>query len=201
MAAILQMTYSNAFSQRKLLYFSSNFTEICSQGSNYQFTSIGSDDGLVPNRRQGIFWTKGGLIYWCMYVSLSLNELTHWGRMTNICIIDYLRLSSIINTRFAWQQKLPVHQQPWYWLNSLGIFQFQYIGGFMCVFDNKIQSTTYENDNFETFFGWMLQGLYSLRRPHLTGIGIPIINLRRSDDRLRFIMGISILIKRCLLSE
>ena len=45
------------------------------------------------------------------------------------------------------------------------------------------------------------QGLYSLRRRRLTGIGIPIINLRRSDDRLRFIMGIPILIRRRLLSE
>ena len=44
-------------------------------------------------------------------------------------------------------------------------------------------------------------GLYSLRRRRLTGIGIPIINLRRSDDRLRFIMGIPILIRRRLLSE
>ena len=44
-------------------------------------------------------------------------------------------------------------------------------------------------------------GPYSLRRRRLTGIGIHIINLRRSDDRLRFIMGIPILIRRRLLSE
>ena len=43
--------------------------------------------------------------------------------------------------------------------------------------------------------------LYSLRRHRLTGIGIPMINLRRSDDRLRFIMGIPILIRRRLLNE
>ena len=53
--------------------------------------------------------------------------------------------------------------------------------------------------------GWMYGiitlGLYSLRRRRLTGIGIPIINLRRSDDRLRFIIGIPILIRRRLLSE
>ena len=42
-------------------------------------------------------------------------------------------------------------------------------------------------------------GLYSLRRRRLTGIGIPIINLRQSDDR--FIMRIPILIRRRLLSE
>ena len=44
-------------------------------------------------------------------------------------------------------------------------------------------------------------GLYSLRRRPLISIGIPIINLRRSSDRLRFIMGIPIPVKRCLLSE
>ena len=47
---------------------------------------------------------------------------------------------------------------------------------------------------------WTL-GLYSLRRRRLMGIGIPIINLRRSDDRLRFIMGIPILIRQHLLGE
>ena len=36
------------------------------------------------------------------------------------------------------------------------------------------------------------QGLYSLRRRRLISIGILIINLRRSSDRLRFIMGIPI---------
>ena len=43
--------------------------------------------------------------------------------------------------------------------------------------------------------------LYSLRRRRLTGIGIPIINLRWSDNRIRFKMGIPILIRRCLLIE
>ena len=38
-------------------------------------------------------------------------------------------------------------------------------------------------------------GLYSLKRHSVTWIGIPIINLRRSDDQLRFIMGIVIKIK------
>ena len=37
----------------------------------------------------------------------------------------------------------------------------------------------------------------SKERHRLIGIGIPIINLRRSDDRLRFIMGIPIPIRRC----
>ena len=48
---------------------------------------------------------------------------------------------------------------------------------------------------------WILQGLYSIIRCRLIGIGIPIINLRRLSDRLRFIMGIPIPIRWCLLSE
>ena len=44
------------------------------------------------------------------------------------------------------------------------------------------------------FYICTIQGLYSLRRRRLTGIGTPMINLTRSDDRLRFIMGIPILI-------
>ena len=44
-------------------------------------------------------------------------------------------------------------------------------------------------------------GLYSLRRRRLISKGIPIINLRRSSDRLRFKMGIPIPERRCLLSE
>ena len=50
--------------------------------------------------------------------------------------------------------------------------------------------------------GWCSSlGLYSLRRRRLISKGIPIINLRRSSDRLRFIMGIPIPIRRRLLSE
>ena len=44
-------------------------------------------------------------------------------------------------------------------------------------------------------------GVYSLRRRSLISIGIPIINLRRSSNRLRFIMVIPIPVRRYLLSE
>ena len=43
--------------------------------------------------------------------------------------------------------------------------------------------------------------LYSLRRRHLITIGIPITNLRRSSDRLRFVLGIPIPVRRRLLNE
>ena len=43
------------------------FTEVCSQESNYQYSSIGSDDGHYLNH----YW----LVYWHIYASLSPNEL------------------------------------------------------------------------------------------------------------------------------
>ena len=49
--------------------------EICSLGSNWQYGSIGSENGLAPSKRQAIIWAKVGLAYWRIYASLSLNEL------------------------------------------------------------------------------------------------------------------------------
>ena len=43
--------------------------------------------------------------------------------------------------------------------------------------------------------------LYSLRKHRLIGINIPVINPKWSSDRLRFIMGIHIPVRRCLFSE
>ena len=66
------------FLQWKLLNFKSNFNEIhvvYSLGSNWQYDSIGSDNGLAPNRRQAIIWTNVGMLYWRIYASLGLNEL------------------------------------------------------------------------------------------------------------------------------
>ena len=91
MAAIFfRQHFQTNFLEWKLSYFYSNFTEICSQGSNYHYANIGSDDGLAPNRRQAIIWNNAGLVYWRIYVSLDLNELNHcplgtsvWFQMCN----------------------------------------------------------------------------------------------------------------------
>ena len=57
------------------VFFHSIVSEICSHGSNYQYASIGSDDGLAPIRGQAIIWTNGDLVYWRIYASLCFNEL------------------------------------------------------------------------------------------------------------------------------
>ena len=43
-------------------YMISDFyiTEVCSWGSNWQYSSIGSNNGLAPGRRQAIIWTNDG---------------------------------------------------------------------------------------------------------------------------------------------
>ena len=51
---------SNAFLQWKCLDCDQNFTEVYSHGSNWQNSSIGSDNGLAPNKRQVIVWTNDG---------------------------------------------------------------------------------------------------------------------------------------------
>ena len=52
-----------------------DFTEVCFQGSNQQYSSIGSDNGLVPTRWQAIIWTNDGLVYRRICASVCLNEL------------------------------------------------------------------------------------------------------------------------------
>ena len=54
MAAVSQTTFLNAFLM-KMYVFYQNFTEVCSLGSNQQYSSTGSGNGLAP-----IIWTKDG---------------------------------------------------------------------------------------------------------------------------------------------
>ena len=75
MAAISQPTYSSAFPWMKNFEFDINFTEICFLGSNWQYGSIGYENGPAMNRRQAIVWTNIVMFYWCIYASLGLNEL------------------------------------------------------------------------------------------------------------------------------
>ena len=63
------------FLEWKLLYLDSNFTEVCSQGSIWQYASVGSDNGFAPIWRQAIIWTNDGQVYWRIYASLGLGEL------------------------------------------------------------------------------------------------------------------------------
>ena len=45
------------FREWKCMNFGWYFTEVCSKGPNWQYPSIGSDNGLAPARWKGIIWT------------------------------------------------------------------------------------------------------------------------------------------------
>ena len=59
----------------KCLNFAYYFTEVCSQGSNWQYPSIGPDNGLAPIRRQAIIWTRDGLFTDAYMRHSASNEL------------------------------------------------------------------------------------------------------------------------------
>ena len=47
-----------------------------SLASNWQYSGVGLDNDLAPNRRQAIIWTNGGMFYWRIHASLGINELS-----------------------------------------------------------------------------------------------------------------------------
>ena len=47
------------------------FTETCSHESNWQYTSIGSGNGLAPYRRQAITLTNDDPVHWRIYAALG----------------------------------------------------------------------------------------------------------------------------------
>ena len=57
-------------------YFDSNFTEVCSWGSNWQKVSTGSGNGLALNRWQAIIWTNVDPVRRHIYPVLGGDELT-----------------------------------------------------------------------------------------------------------------------------
>ena len=63
------------FVECKCINFDSDFTEVSSQWSNQQYSSIESYNGLTPLRREAIMWINDGLICWRIIASLGLNEL------------------------------------------------------------------------------------------------------------------------------
>ena len=56
MAAIFQTNFQKDFLEWKSINF--DFTEVCSQGSNQYYSSIGSDNCLTPTSEQTIIWTN-----------------------------------------------------------------------------------------------------------------------------------------------
>ena len=84
---ILRSSYSNyhehieaqnmaaAWQTAGISYFDSNFMEICSQSSNKQKSSTGSDNGLAAKRWEAIIWINDGLTYRRIFALLGLEGL------------------------------------------------------------------------------------------------------------------------------
>ena len=103
MATISQTTFLKMhFLELKVLHFDSNLTEVCSSGSNWQQVSIGSGNGLVPNRRQAIIWTDADPIFICCRWNGLFPQLP--------CAARSYRLPSVRGGR----------ETSWRWLSGLG---------------------------------------------------------------------------------
>ena len=74
-STISQMTCSNAFSWMKIFEFRITLIEICSLGSNWQYGSTVSDNGLVPFRKPAIIWINADPVHQWIYVTLGGDEL------------------------------------------------------------------------------------------------------------------------------
>ena len=92
-ATILQMAFSNEFSWMKMHGFHL-ILHCLFLWSKLTTSSIGLDNGLVLTRRQAIIWTSDGLVYWHIYASLGINELT-------VVVLNYLWWKiNFFSTRF-----------------------------------------------------------------------------------------------------
>ena len=90
------------FREWKNLYFDKNFTDVCPQGSNWQSSSIGLDNGMAPNRRQAIIWTNADPINWRIYATLGGDELTQ------MFIVSVCKSLSTV-----WAPKYFIHKKPY----------------------------------------------------------------------------------------
>ena len=104
------------FREWKMLYSDSNFPEVCSHGSNWQWPCDGLDNGLVPNRLQAIIWTNADPIHWRIYAALGWDEsseneasLKNMGRW--ITWIQHLLGRKTTKASLPGQYKSPWEQQ------------------------------------------------------------------------------------------
>ena len=76
MVDILERIFLHVFPWIKISELPQNMSEVYSEGSNWQYANIGSDNVLSPTRQQTIIMrTNDGQTHWSIYASLSLSEL------------------------------------------------------------------------------------------------------------------------------
>ena len=109
-----RQSFQMYFLQWKLLYIHQNFIEICSLGTK---SSIRSDNGLVPSRRQAIIRTNDGLVWWCIYASLGLNDLMQ-NRPTPL-LKHWSYVSFALSHRYHMHKDLPC---AWLYFSFISLF-------------------------------------------------------------------------------
>ena len=138
MATISWTIFSDAFSWRKKMNFDYNFTEGCCQVSNWLQTSIVSDNGLAPYRRQVECWHFKKVTWGCpvntfvheqcwIWLSQCLSYLLKHRQTHQHCVsMRYIKkVYSTLNVqqtanynrwwRLSWIKKNP----PWPFLGTL----------------------------------------------------------------------------------
>ena len=95
--AILQSTFSNAFSSMKncsSFFFQISLTFVPMAPFDIKLASIGSGNCLAPNKRQAITWTNTDQILWRINAALLRDELIN--RKLVVRIIDELLMLRFI---------------------------------------------------------------------------------------------------------
>ena len=98
------------FRDWQVLNFKQNFIKTCSLGSNWQYGSIDSDNGLASNMWEAVILSNVGMFYWHNYASLVLNELHGtlndqgfivWIVFISFCVSSLAQVCSILSISFT----------------------------------------------------------------------------------------------------
>ena len=117
-----------------------------------KYSSIGSDNGLAPTRRQAIIWTNDGLGYRYIYASLGLNELRD--PIWRVVYTGYLEFTEI-GLRFVHMSALTC--EIWiYFMFIVGVPIFQMPVCFCLVPFNEMNSRSCIMDIYQQL--WMPSG-------------------------------------------
>ena len=158
MAAISQTTVWNAFFLIKMYRFQLKFHfKVCSYGSNWQYSSIDSDNGLAltpriiriikirplgTNFNETLMKMSSGK--WRPFC-LSLNVLTHWGQATHICFSKQITIGSDNGLS-------PVRRQAIIWTNA-GILLIGPLGTNFSEISIEIQIFSFMKMHLKMSFG------------------------------------------------
>ena len=96
------------FRDWKYLNYKQNFIEICSFGSDWQYEGIGSDNSLVPSRRQAIAWTNVDPVQRRIYAALG-------GRWVNSLLVEFSDAVGHTTMLFMYWQR---NSRPSFWFRN-----------------------------------------------------------------------------------